>query len=132
MYPKSDSDCSASQLIERHLVRTLVDELLGQGLWIAVDDGEDTHPVTNDRDTILDELMETDCDRVNIYYQENNLQPSYQGQIFLVYGNDGWDVLSDYSVSVEHFITKTNDLAQRIGDQNDNDRIASLIRQGNL
>lgn len=132
MYPKSDSDCSPRALVERRIVRSLVDEILGHGLLISVDDGEEEHPLTNDREAILDALIEVDEDRVNVYYQENDLEPSYQGQVFLVYGNDGWDVICDYSISVEKFISKTNALAGELRDVEDIADAAQLIRQGNL
>lgn len=36
------------------------------------------------------------------------------GWILLVFGNDGWDLISDYTTDLEHFIAPINALARRL------------------
>ena len=116
MYPVDDSDCGPRQLIERQIVRSLVDEILGHDLLISVDDGEEQHPITGDRDAILAVLMETDEDRVNIYSTTSGSTPQPEGSVRLVYGNDGWDVICDYTLSVERYIEQSNSLGEQLSE----------------
>ncbi|QXN74360.1 hypothetical protein SEA_CAFASSO_145 [Gordonia phage Cafasso] len=113
MYPTDDSACNARQLIERRIVRHLVDEILGHDLWIGVYDGEEQHPITRDREEILDALMNTDEDYVRLFGQPTNNDAPI-GWVRLVYGNDGWDVICDHTVNIEHLIAKTNALTDEI------------------
>ncbi|UVK59883.1 hypothetical protein SEA_ALEEMILY_143 [Gordonia phage Aleemily] len=116
MYPTDDSACNARQLIERRIVRHLVDEILGHDLWIGVHDGEEQHPITRDREAILDALINTDEDYVRLFGQGQHAGPPL-GWVRLVYGNDGYDVICDYVVGIEHLIAKTNALADEIMDE---------------
>lgn len=115
MYPTDDSACNARQLIERRIVRHLVDEILGHDLWIGVYDGETKYPITRDRDELLDALMNTDEDYVRLFTQ--GTEDSQLGWVRLVYGNDGYDVICDYVVGIEHLIAKTNALTDQIMDE---------------
>lgn len=109
MYPKNDSDCGARQLVERRIVRSLVDEILEQGLSISVYDGEETHPVTSDREKVLEDLINTDEDYVMVFSGQQKI-----GWVRLVYGNEGWDVICDYTVNLEDKMTRTQALIDEL------------------
>jgi hypothetical protein len=88
------------QLVEKEIATAVVDALLAAGFSISIDNTDTiTKPMTN-RSNILKALFLTDEDR--LYAVANPSQPS--GWVYLVYGNDGWDVLSDYSVNLEKLI----------------------------
>jgi hypothetical protein len=92
--------------IERRIVRSLVNELISNGCSLRVDDGDELHPITSTAKTALKQLMNTDQDTLYVYVEvEGNSRCI--GQVFLVYGNDGYDVISDYTVSLEKSIPNT-------------------------
>lgn len=96
---------SAKAILERRLVIHLIDELLGQGLAISVFDGGEDHPVTTDRQEVIDAVMETDEDYLNIYADGVT-----SGWIRLVYGNGEFEVICDNTLSAEPYFEKTWDI----------------------
>lgn len=101
----------STQVLEKMVVRSLVSELLGHGLTISVFDGEEW-PVKRGtkRNQILDALFACDAETILIRDGEDNKI----GRAYLVYGNDGYDVIADYSVALEPYMTKTWALVQRL------------------
>ncbi len=89
--------------LERTIVQSLVTELIDHGFWLCLDDGDGSSIATNDGPVLLDSMMETDIDRIEAYPNG--------GSVLLVYGNDGWDVIADYSPNLEPLIAKTLDLS---------------------
>lgn len=88
------------QLIERAIIRQAVQSILAaaDGAYtISVFDGE-AYPVKRSRDlrAIMDEIMA--CDEETLIVR-NSVDASKVGSIFLVYGNDGWDVIADHTAS---------------------------------
>lgn len=99
------SGCDASvrvrRLIERGIVRKLLDELLGQGWTITVDDGEEQHPTPPGlapADLIEHHMANIFAvDECRLYLRKGD----QKGGVFLVFGNDGWDCIADYSLSLD-------------------------------
>lgn len=99
------SGCDASvrvrRLIERGIVRKLLDELLAQGWTITVDDGEERH--TAPADLLAADLIEHHManifavDECHLYLGKGNVR----GVVFFVFGNDGWDCINDYSSNLD-------------------------------
>jgi len=100
--------------IERRIVKHLVRELLEHNVELSVHDGEEHHAPTRDAGALFDQLMETDSDTLYVHLIGDH-HP--MAMVMLVYGNDGWDVMSDYSISLEHqgLITKTIELTDSLG-----------------
>jgi hypothetical protein len=48
-------------------------------------------------------MMSVDEETLCVYKKQNNEINPFEaiGSVFFVYGNDGWDVIADYSVSLE-------------------------------
>lgn len=87
------------QIIERALVLCIVEDAIKAGYSLTVEslDGDEEAPEiakSKDADAILKAMFQGDEDRVTIYDDTLRL-----GWLFFVYGNDGWDVLSDYSAN---------------------------------
>lgn len=97
--------------IEKMIAKQCITDLLRAGYAISVQDGED---IVLERSksprTILAAMATTDEDRFFVY-KEGLTPPSF---VYFVYGNDGWDVINDYSVSLETVISKTNALADKL------------------
>jgi hypothetical protein len=119
MYPVKLSDIENVAIrsriaIERRIVRSLVNELISNGCSLRVDDGDEIHPITSTAKTALKQLMNTDQDRLYVYAPVDG-NSRYIGEVFLVYGNDGWDVMSDWSLNLEKRAPNTFALAESEG-----------------
>lgn len=80
--------------IEGRVVGKLVDHALATGHTVSVQDGEDVVLTrSTNRAAILAACFSTDEDRL-FFYAGN--APQRFGYVYLVYGNSGFDVISDY------------------------------------
>lgn len=108
-------------LIERAIIRRAVRDILAShdgAYCISVNDGEDW-PVKRSRD--LDEIMADigQCDEESIRIRKVD-SPSgsvSSGNVYFVYGNDGWDVIADHtdSLLVTELLAGANELADELG-----------------
>jgi hypothetical protein len=95
--------------VEREIVRVAVNNLLLGGYTIAVrdgiDDGEICQRRTDRVDAIMRAIMSTDEDTL-IVCKFNQLTDEWEsfGYIYLIYGNDGWDVISDHTTNLEEVL----------------------------
>jgi hypothetical protein len=97
------------QKIERAIIERIVTDAISVGYAISVNDGEET-TLRRSRDTsaIMAAMMTTDEDRLLIH------RPSaerYFGWVYLVYGNDGWDVVNDYTTNLESLMAGADKVA---------------------
>lgn len=92
--------CHTCQRIaaEREIVTMTVDALLKIGMKLNTDygDGPMLKEPTADRTTILGALFLGDEDRLYVHH------PMAEGWIYFVYGNSGYDVISDYTINLEN------------------------------
>ncbi|MFY2610693.1 hypothetical protein ACUDCK_29635 (plasmid) [Achromobacter sp. CF-sbj1-Ac2-l] len=118
----SDRICMR-QLIERAVIRRAILDLLamrcedGPAYAISVFDGEET-VVADSRDlaTIMAAIMSTDEEALVVRRLRAGSKPAYAGEISLVHGNDGWDVIADYSTVLDGHLANANALAEAFGD----------------
>lgn len=81
---------------ERRMARALVNRALRGGNTISVNDGEEwVVKRSRDRAAIYAALFSTDQDQIRVHDKAGNSL----GWFLLIYGNDGWDVVSDYSAN---------------------------------
>jgi hypothetical protein len=105
--------------IERDIVLHVVAALLAADYALATDaessDSERFYgPVTPTRDAeaITKQLMEVDDEYLGVFKAEEAtgetrvVQPF--GWVRFVYGNDGWDVISDYTTNLDAVMDKVN------------------------
>ena len=89
----------AKNPIEARIVRKIVKALKDAGNpVVSVWDGEEDNPVTTKRD-VLEQVF--NLDQAHLYTKDG-------GWVFVVMGNE-WDVLSDYTVSLEEALKPVND-----------------------
>ena len=95
--------------IEDLIVRNAVHELLYQGFTLSVDYGGDDFEFdwSRDAEAVIAELMNTDEDRLLARAGD-----TIKGWIHFVYGNDGYDVICDMTVSLEPYLPDTLALAE--------------------
>ncbi len=99
--------------IEHQIVTQIITDVLKAGYRITVDNGEDdVIRSSTDADAVLAALNSTDEDTLNLS-RDNNV---YLAWVHLVYGNDGHDVINDYTVNLEPVLIEANALADRLAD----------------
>lgn len=109
-----------NQIIENKIMRKAIAALLDAGFVVTVNDSEeDTLVHSTDAKAIFAAMKTTDEDRLRAYSikSDNGVdldEPKYRGSIFFVYGNDGPDVICDYSVSLEEALAPVNEYADTL------------------
>lgn len=92
---------SATRLVEveRKIATRIIEDALARGLLITVNNGGDEDEIflSNDKDAILENMFAADDDRLSFFSQGNTKE--HIGWVHLVYGNEGYDVISDYIVN---------------------------------
>jgi hypothetical protein len=106
----------ARQRIEQTIVLAVVKALLDAGYSLGVDDGEEiTIHRSRDAKAIEAALFTTDEDFLLVYDKENTGKDK-RGDwwVRFTYGNDGWDVMSDYCVALDSVIGDGTDIEKLI------------------
>lgn len=93
------------QHVERQIVTAVIDALLAQGFEIAINNGGDEWevPFTSNRNQLLAHIMLADDDNLHIR-SSAEIGKLGRGWVHAVYGNDGYDVIADYSTNLEPWI----------------------------
>jgi hypothetical protein len=99
------------QEIERKVIRRAVQAFIAAGYTVSHYDGART-TVKRSRKVaeVMAELHATDVEQLRMHDAEG--KPV--GSVVLVYGNDGYDVLSDYSPSLEAVLAPVNAYAETL------------------
>lgn len=97
------------RMIEKLIAKELVTRALAAGYKVSVNDGEETTlRKSTDLAKIMAAMFTTDEDTLHID------TPGYKGWIELIYGNDGTDVIHDYSTNLEELVAPVMELADKI------------------
>jgi hypothetical protein len=99
------------QRVEKMIARRLIRDAISAGYTINVYNGGDTNELPEPSDnlkTILGAMFATDDERLLLYKEGRRC-----GWVWFVYGNDGWDVISDYTTNLEHIMDGANKVSQR-------------------
>ena len=91
---------------ERAVVREIARSATAAGYKIAIDNGEYDFAcsMTKKLKTVMSAIMQTDSDNLYFYGPHSEANEGADGWVRCVYGNDGWDVISDYTVNLEPVI----------------------------
>lgn len=95
--------------VEQLIARKCIEALLACGWSLDVNDGEETtvrH--SRDADDIFAAMFTTDEDYL-IVHKGMGEETSF---VWFIYGNSGWDVISDYGVSLEEVLKPVLDFAE--------------------
>jgi hypothetical protein len=95
--------------MEAAIVRNAVYELLDHGFTLSVDNGGDDYEIDRsvDAEAVIAELGHTDEDRLMARTGD-----VIKGWVHFVYGNDGYDVICDMTVSLEPYLPDTLAIAE--------------------
>lgn len=109
------------QNVERRICRALIKEAIALGYYVSVDNGEEVVlKKSQDCTAILKEMFSVDEEHLRFHTKNEDDSFESRGWVFLVYGNDGWDVIADYTIgersNCEVFMTEANKLSDLIQD----------------
>lgn len=101
-------EVSKRQKIERAIARRLILDGLAAGFTIAVHNGEELLPVRSKVRDVLADMFSVDEEHLFFYGADGRrfgwvcgADGRRVGWVFFVYGNDGWDVINDYTCNLE-------------------------------
>lgn len=111
--------------IERQIVTCIVETAILKGYLVSVYDGE-AYPIkkSTDKAAIVKELFACDEEYLIIRDQHSGKI----GTIDLIYGNDGWDVISNYSW-VEEGAKNTEKLMKELIDEGTVEALVSKLEK---
>jgi len=107
--------------IERSIVKTIIQDALDFGYVVMHHNGEEAtitvHP-SDDREKAVSDIMDEirQCDEEQLIFSDPKDWPGKRvGFVFLVYGNDGYDVICDHTDSEEmdQILAGANELASK-------------------
>lgn len=100
------------QRIERRIVRRVVLDLIAAEYRLNLDNGGETWELaewSTDAKKVLAAMFATDEERLHCRKNEND-----RGWVFFVYGNDGPDVICDYTTNLEPILKNAEALAEKL------------------
>ncbi len=95
--------------LERRIAKAVVKAGIDAGYELSVNDGEHPYPWSADPKVVYGDLFGTDIE--SIHFRKDGKRV---GSVLLVYGNCGWDVICDYSTTLEDVLTPVNALAEKL------------------
>lgn len=88
----------ARQSLEKRVISRLVKDALAKNYTVSLNDGEEwTVKRSRNYEEIMGAIMTTDEDFLRIRDEKGESV----GSVTLIYGNDGWDVIADWSWRVD-------------------------------
>lgn len=103
---------SARGYVERLIAKQCIADLLKAGYEVSVFDGEETTVKrSRDADAIYAAMFTADEDYLHVH---NVGAKDHFGWVRFVYGNDGYDVINDYTTNLETVLADSNKLAREI------------------
>jgi len=97
--------------LEAKIFRKACKALIEAGYELRLYDGEEiTTPKTKDVKVMMDAQATTDEDCIFVY---NPGEKERIGWVIFTYGNDGYDVISDYTTNLEDVLKPVNDYAEK-------------------
>jgi hypothetical protein len=98
--------------IERRIAKAVAKDLIAAGFQVTVNDGEeDVLERSTNVLAILGAMFSTDWDYLRVYLPGKR---PVQGYVHIVYGNDGYDVVSDYTTNLEDVLKASTALADKL------------------
>lgn len=97
--------------IEKKIIRQLIEDAIKAGYSITVSDGEETVITqSTEINKIIKVMFSTDED---VLFLHRNNEAGWFGWVRLIYGNDGYDVIADYTVNLEHIMNGANKISEK-------------------
>jgi hypothetical protein len=100
--------------MEREICKVAIESLLEANACISVFDGE-AYPLkySQDAQQILDNLFAVDEEVLRVYTEDRK----YCGSVWLIHGNDGYDVIVDNTEELDRLLLKAGKLADKFEEE---------------
>ncbi len=111
-----DPAIRARIVVERAIIRKLCEYAIKElGYSVSVFDGEE-YPVRKCQDmaVIMEAVCACDEEWLVFHHHLSDRKNHMIGNVYLIYGNDGPDVIADYHVSLEPLVSAINDYAESL------------------
>lgn len=99
------------QEVERKIATAFVTSAIKDGYTINVDYGDGPSKILTSVKAVLAAMFQGDDDALTLFKHGKSVS-----WIHFVYGNDGWDVISDYSVNLEPIMSEANKISEHYAD----------------
>lgn len=99
--------------VERRIVKLVVQGLIAHGYSVNVDNGGDDMELARPSrvaDEVMSAALATDSESLIAYRADGSIA----GAVLLVYGNEGYDTVNDYSIALEPCLSSVNAYADRM------------------
>lgn len=115
------------QEVEHKIIRAALLSIVSAGYFVTADNGEeDVIENRTDVDVIMRAMFTTDDEWLHISILDTSVpldgpvrEPKERykviGWVYLVYGNDGYDVINDYTTNLEQLLQDANDIGEYYG-----------------
>lgn len=101
------------QEVERKIATAFVKAAIREKYEIVVDYGDGPTDLLFTTRSVLAAMFQGDEDRLYLYKKGGT---RIVGWVYFVYGNDGWDVISDYTTNLESLMGEANKISKHYGD----------------
>lgn len=96
--------------IEAEIMQRVIDDAIAAGYALTVHDGGgNTVTASRDREAVFKALRTTDEDFLKLSRDDQDF-----GWAMFVYGNDGWDVIADYTTNLDAIVKGAEAIADRL------------------
>lgn len=102
--------------IEKQIYRQVIKDALAAGYYLNVNNGGEDNELampTNQPKVIYKHMNLSDEDFLLVYIPKADGTFSSLGWVRFVYGNDGWDVVCDYTVNLEPIMQNADKLSEK-------------------
>jgi len=105
----SNVNVKQRQRIEKEIASIVVHDAIAAGFTLSVVNGGDDYEIENCGDAvkILETMFLTDDERLYFVRDGKNV-----GWVYFVYGEEGWDVICDYTVNLEEHLKRASELSE--------------------
>lgn len=108
-------EIKARIVTERAVIRHALQALFAAGYRVQVFDGEERATlVTDNLDAVMAAVCACDEEWLYVYAKREDDRWVHFGTIYLVYGNDGPDVIADHHTKLEDVLAATSEFAESL------------------
>lgn len=97
------------QQMEDRIIRKFCESAIKAGYTVAIHDGEESTAPMQDVEKLMEAAFSVDEETFLVYDGDK-----YLGSVYAVYGNNGWDVIADYSMAIESLLDEALNLADEL------------------
>ena len=98
-------NCRQRAVVELKICRMIIQDAHAAGYVLAVDDFEEVSGIMDERD-LIDLLFNLDDAYLFFYRPTDTTEAGRKGWVRFVFGNDGYDVVNDYTTNLEKTVLK--------------------------